>query len=252
MDSKTLVTTALTALFDTREPLALDRYWSPHYIQHSALAEDGLNGARALTKNLPDDFRYELVRTISEGDFVVTHGVYHGFGPQPMIAFDLWRVENGLIAEHWDALMPKTAKTASGHSEVDGPTHVLQPSKTQDNKALIERFLDTVVIAGRFELLPNFFSGDHYIQHNPLIRNQVSELFADFEMLSQQGRALVITKLHRVVAEGEFVFAQSAGTIGEKPAVFYDLWRVEEGKIAEHWDVFAEQPTSLPHSNGLF
>jgi predicted SnoaL-like aldol condensation-catalyzing enzyme len=252
VDNKTLVVTAITELFTTRDPSVLERYWSTDYIQHSTLIADGIEGARAATKSLPATFRYQLVRAFAEGDLVVTHGMYFGLGSKPLIAFDLWRTANGKIAEHWDALMPQAESTASGNSEIDGQTEVRQPAATQASKALIERFLDTVIIPGKFEGLPTFFDGDNYVQHNPLVRNGVSGLFKDFEALGRQGRALVITKRHRTVAEGEFVFTQSAGTIGTAPAAFYDLWRVENGKIAEHWDVFFEAPATMPHGNGLF
>jgi predicted SnoaL-like aldol condensation-catalyzing enzyme len=252
IDNKHLVITAITALFTDKDSSVLDRHWSAHYRQHSALVPDGIEGAKTLLQHLPSSFRYDLIRAFAEGEFVVTHGIYHGLGPKPLVAFDLWRTTDDRIAEHWDALMPLAEQTASGNSEFDGPSEVLEPTKTAQNKALIERFLETVVIPGQFERLPEFFNGDDYIQHNPLIRNQVSGLFKDFEELGKQGKALVITKRHRTVGEGEFVFTQSEGTIGGKPAGFYDLWRIENGKIAEHWDVFFEQPASLPHANGLF
>lgn len=72
MNTKDLVVTAVTQLFTTRDLRVLDRYWSSNYIQHSSLAPDGIDGARALTSNLPREFRYELVRAFAEGAFVVT------------------------------------------------------------------------------------------------------------------------------------------------------------------------------------
>ncbi len=48
------------------------------------------------------------------------------------------------------------------------------------------------------------------------------------------------------------MLTQSEGTAGGAPASFYDLWRVEDGLIAEHWDVITEIPESLPHENGVF
>ena len=60
------------------------------------------------------------------------------------------------------------------------------------------------------------------------------------------------TKRHRTVAEGEFLFTQSEGTFAGKPYAFYDLFRVDNGFIAEHWDVMVEQADALPHGNGLF
>ncbi len=124
--------------------------------------------------------------------------------------------------------------------------------ETGPNRVRIEHFLEQVVIPGRFDELPNFYDGDTLLQHNPLVRDGVQALLEDFQTPAEQGRSLVITKLHRTVAEGEFVFTQSEGLIGSRPAIFYDLWRLDGGKIAEHWDVYQEQPAELPHGNGLF
>lgn len=77
-------------------------------------------------------------------------------------------------------------------------------------------------------------------------------MFEDFAALQSQGRAFVMTRRHRTIAEGEFVLTQSEGMVASKPAVFYDLWRIQQGKIAEHWDVWFEVPATLPHRNGLF
>ena len=173
---------------------------------------------------------------------VVTHAIYHGFGPQPLVAFDLWRVMDGKIAEHWDALMPQAAQTASGHTQTDGPTAVRAPDTTAASKALIERFFATVVLAGDFGRLAEFFDGDAYIQHNPLVRDGVSGALADLGRLYSAGQGLAITRHHRTVAEGEFVLTQSEGVAAGQPAAFYDLWRVTDGKIAEHWDVWGRDP----------
>lgn len=68
----------------------------------SSAAPDGPEGLRGLVGSLTDDVRHEVARVIAEGDLVAVHGVYYGFGPDPMVAFDLFRVADGKIVEHWD------------------------------------------------------------------------------------------------------------------------------------------------------
>lgn len=121
MDNKELVLTAAGELFGAKDPSAVDRWVAPDYRQHSALIGDGPEALRGLVANLPEGFRYELARVIADGDLVALHGVYHGFGPEPLVAFDLFRVADGKLAEHWDALTPVVAETASGRSQTDGP-----------------------------------------------------------------------------------------------------------------------------------
>jgi predicted SnoaL-like aldol condensation-catalyzing enzyme len=89
-------------------------------------------------------FRPEPARLLSEDDLVVTHGLYHGFGPEPMAGFDVWRVANGMIVEHWDALRAWVSANPSGHSMTDGPTEVTEPAKTAkfrvENDRLVEHW----------------------------------------------------------------------------------------------------------------
>src|ERR1041384_6871803 len=120
MDNKELVLKATGELFGDKDPSAVDRWVAPHYRQHSSLVADGPEALRGLASPLPEGFRYELARVIADGDLVALHGVYHGFGPEPLVAFDLFRVEDGKLAEHWDGLTPVVTETASGRSQTDG------------------------------------------------------------------------------------------------------------------------------------
>jgi predicted SnoaL-like aldol condensation-catalyzing enzyme len=252
MDPKTLVVTAISELFGARDLTAIDRWFSPDYIQHSALAGPGIDGLRTLAAALPEGFSYEPARVLSEGDLVVLHGTYRGFGPEPLAAFDLFRVADGRVVEHWDALTPVVTPTASGHTQTDGPTTITEPHTTAANKALIERFVRTILVDGDMSQLATFFDGDAYIQHNPQIPDFVSGLGTALGELAAQGITMHYTKRYRTVAEGEFVFTQSEGTFGGQPYAFYDLFRVDHGFVAEHWDVMVEQPAHVPHDNGLF
>jgi predicted SnoaL-like aldol condensation-catalyzing enzyme len=250
--NKDLVVEATTKLFGDRDLSVLDTHWSTNYIQHSTAAGPGVDGLRTLASSLPDGFRYEVVRVVGEGDLVVTHGLYHGFGPDPTVAFDLWRIEDGRIAEHWDAMQPFVAVTASGRSMTDGPTEVTEPDKTAANKELVGRFVDAILVHGDLRQLTGFFDGDAYAQHHPLIPDNVSGLTAAFEGLAEQGVTMCYEHVHRTVADGEFVFVQSEGIFGGAKTAFYDLFRVANGNLAEHWDVVFTIPETLPHDNGVF
>ncbi|MCI0687839.1 MAG: nuclear transport factor 2 family protein, partial [Sporichthyaceae bacterium] len=103
--AKEQVRTALAELFGKRDPAAVDAYVADGYRQHSAMAADGPQALEDLIGGLSPDFRYEGARMIADGDLVACHGVYHGFGPAPLVAFDVFRVDaDGKLAEHWDAL----------------------------------------------------------------------------------------------------------------------------------------------------
>ena len=251
MSAKDVVIAATTKLFGEQDLTAIEVYFGSTYTQHSTLAADGLDGLRALAGNLPEGLRYEPVRAIAEGDLVVTHGIYHGFGPDPLVGYDVWRVTDGKIVEHWDALAPVVAQTASGRSQTDGPTEPSDLDKTTANKALVAEWVAKVLVGADYSVLTDYVSTEGYAQHNPEAADGLDGFGAAAAQWAQDGKPLVYTAVHQVIAEGDFVFTRSEGTFGG-PAIYSDLWRVADSKIVEHWDVVAAIPAELPHTNGVF
>ncbi|MFD7256776.1 nuclear transport factor 2 family protein [Streptomyces sp. NPDC059874] len=252
MSSKDIVTEAAEELFGRRDPSAVDRWVSADYRQHSSLAADGPEALRRLVTGLPEGFRYEGARVIADGDLVALHGTYHGFGPQPLVAFDLFRVDaDGKLAEHWDALTPVVSDTASGRSQTDGPVEVSDRDRTEANRELVVEFAEKVLKGADYSVLTDYISGETYLQHNPEAADGLDGFGAAAAVWAGQGKNLVYKTIHRVVAEGDFVLLQSEGEFGV-PVAYWDLFRVADGKIVEHWDVVAPVPDELPHANGLF
>ncbi|PYK77319.1 MAG: hypothetical protein DMF27_07125 [Verrucomicrobia bacterium] len=112
--NKALVLEAFDALFNKRDYAAAEKYWSPNYIQHSAHIEPGRDGLFNLIRSTPDTLRYEHQLIVAEGDYVIVHGRFTGYGrPVAWIAADIVRVENGRLAEHWDVLQDEATKAQS-------------------------------------------------------------------------------------------------------------------------------------------
>lgn len=137
---------------------------------------------------------------------------------------------------------------------VDGPTESSDLGKTEENKVLVQGFVDDILVNGRMEKLADYFDADNYIQHNPHIANGLSGLGAALEAMAANGVTMQYDSIHKVLGEGNFVLVVSEGAFAGAPTAFYDLFRVENGKIAEHWDVME---TILPRSewkndNGKF
>ncbi|MEU0565986.1 nuclear transport factor 2 family protein [Nonomuraea sp. NPDC005983] len=250
-DAKITVLHAAGQLFGDKDPSAVDRWAAPGYIQHSALAADGPEALRQLVAGLPDDFRYEGVRVIADGDLVALHGVYHGFGREPLVAFDIFRVEDGRLAEHWDALTPVVATTVSGRSQTDGPAQITPSETTEASRELVTAFAEKVLVGADYAVLSDYISTVTYHQHNPEAGDGLDGFGAAAARWAGQGRNLVYKQIHKVIAEGEFVLVVAEGEFGV-PVAYYDLFRVADGKIVEHWDVIAPIPADLPHGNGLF
>ena len=112
--NKALVLDAFDTLFNKRDYVAAERYWSPNYIQHSAHIEPGREGLFNVIRNTPETLRYEHQLIVAEDDYVIVHGRFSGIGrPVAWIAADIVRIENGRLAEHWDVLQDEATKVES-------------------------------------------------------------------------------------------------------------------------------------------
>ena len=223
------------------------------YIQHNLGAADGLAGLGALLQALPPgSAKVNTVRSFQDGDFVFTHTEYNFFGPK--IGFDIFRLEDDKIVEHWDNLQETAKPNPSEHTMVDGVTTSKDPDKTEVNKTLVVNFVDDILVNGKLDKLEDYFDGDNYIQHNPLIPDQLSGLGKALGEWAKQGITIKYDKIHKVLGEGNFVLVVSEGHLAGKHNSFYDLFRVENGKIAEHWDTIEEIPAkeNWKNSNGKF
>ena len=112
--NKALVLEAFDSLFNKRDYEAAERYWSPGYIQHSAHISPGREGLFDLIKNIPPTLKYEAGVIVADGDFVIVHGRFSGFGqPVSWIAADILRIEDGILAEHWDVIQDEATQEQS-------------------------------------------------------------------------------------------------------------------------------------------
>ncbi len=256
MTPKELVMALFTAAFVEHDPQAAKDLLAPDYIQHNPSIP---TGADALLSVIPaieaSGMTVTTHRVIAEGDYVVLHNTFENadaFGAPTLVAFDVFRVEDGLVAEHWDNLQAPPETTASGRSMTDGPVELADHGKTAENKQLVVGFVRDVLAGNAPEKVTDYMDPAVYRQHNPNIADGLDGLMAAVEAFAAQG--MVITKFEPqiVVAEGNFVFVASDAVMGGEPWAFFDLWHVENGKIVEHWDVVSPIPSEMAHDNGKF
>ena len=209
-----------------------------HYIQHNlayGTGRDAFVGSVAYLASAPVRTTVNNIRAFEDGAYVFLQTVYNFAGAGEQVAFDISRFdEDGEIAEHWDNLAALAGANPSGHTQIDGAMELTDLDKTEENRELVKAFLYDVMQGNNADKTPDYFDGDAYIQHNTGIADGVSGLG---EALAEQGIDMVYDEVHMVLAQGNFVLAVSEGTFGGAPTAYYDLWRVENGKIAEHWDV---------------
>ena len=243
-------------IFRNRDSTVIDRFFSDQFVQHDPNIADGLSGLRAFVAEVAHSPTTDVTiyRTVVDGDIVVLHSKYEGWPgfSGPVIAFDLFRFKGGKIVEHWGGQTPETDPNPSGHTQVDGPTAVTDPERTEANRALVRSFKQVVTVQLRFDRVGEFINGDHYIQHASKVGDGVARMKARVAQMEKSGGAPVLLP-RRYIAEGNFVLCLVEART-EPPTANYDLFRVENGKIAEHWDVLSIIPPEnrWKNTNGPF
>jgi predicted SnoaL-like aldol condensation-catalyzing enzyme len=224
------------------------------YKQHNPNVATGLQAILGLHDQMPMDKVYtNVVRKFQDGDYGFVHVDYFLF--EPTVAFDIHRFENGISVEHWDNLQTNPKKlNKSGRTMTDGKTKAKDHHKTEVNKALVKGFVQNVLINGQIELVSNYFRGDELIQHNPHIGDGVQEFLDMLNQWQEDGQPQIYHKIHKVLGEGNFVLVLSEGSFKREQVAFYDLYRVEDDKIVEHWDVveIIPEPGKRKNDNGKF
>lgn len=226
---------ALLKGIETGDPASVAVVNPRKYIQHNPQTHEGGEGLAALFKRLSKTSpRVKIVRIFSDGDFVFGHTEYDFSTSR--VGFEVFRFEGEQVVEHWDNIQSREGPNASGHSMVDGSTEVHDLDKTEDNRALVEEFLQTVLIGEQIDQLERFIS-DRYTEHNSRLSDGLPELQTALTMRGVNSESFIrYEKLHRVLAEGNFVLSVCEGHREGIHTSFYDLFRIKSSKIVEHWD----------------
>ena len=230
-----IVWDGLDAILKDKSESGIDANFAVDFIQHNPWAGDTIVHLKEM---LQMDFGYEPKRWVSDGDVMAYHGYYtapNPLGELPLLCTDVWRIEDGKIQEHWDALRPVTneqlqnaiAGAGNGEKEVSDETR-------KNNKATVKRFLDHVLNRGRLSEVDNLVSSD-YVYHNENDGTLTGkEVLKDFITDKMGGKMLHDNKL--LLTSGDLAMAHSH-YFGDNERVVFDWFRLEDGKIAEHWSV---------------
>ncbi len=240
---------ALLNSFNTGDKTPIAYINPSKYIQHNLDVGDGLAGFGEVMANAPEGgFKANVIRAFEDGDFVFTHTEYDFFGPK--VGFDVFRFEDGLIVEHWDNLSQITPPNPSGRTQLDGATDITDKEKTESNKTLVRSFISDILMDGKVDMLSSYINPNKYLQHNSAIADGLDGLGAALQYFAENGLVMEYHKVHQVLGEGNFVLSLSEGKFGTGDHVaFYDLFRIEEGLIVEHWDVVQPIPAEADRKN---
>lgn len=245
---------ALLNSFNTGDQTPISYINPEKYIQHNLDVGDGLAGFGEVMQHAPEGgFKANVIRAFQDGDYVFTHTEYDFFGPKA--GFDVFRFENGLIVEHWDNLLEVQPPNPSGRTQFDGATTVTDLDKTEANKNTVKEFIEKVLLNHEMDKLTTYINTTNYQQHNPAVADGLDGFGAAMKYFAENGLVMEYTKLHKILGQGNFVLSMSEGKFGQGDhTAYYDLFRLEDGQIVEHWDVISSIPTkeNWKNTNGKF
>ena len=239
----------MSAIRDGDARAALDRTTGARYTQHSTGVKDGKEGFLEffepfLERNPVRDMK--IVRCLQDGPYVFVH-CYQNLnnGEAQWVTMDFFDSdEDGKIVEHWDCIEAFTASNPSGRSSVDGPVEITDLELTTGNKAHVQEFIQTCLVNGEADKAAEFVNG--YIQHHAHLGDGIDGLVG---LVNSKDIALKYLETPLVVAEGNFVATLSRVRFNGNELCVADLFRLEGGKIVEHWDVIEPVPPQAEWAN---
>lgn len=252
----------LLALGVNHDADKIRQYSNVDLIQHNSKVPNGvepmISGLIPAFKN--NNTNVQIVRRIVESNYVAFHNIWnnaYAFGSPKLVTFDVYRVDEktNRVAEHWDSIGPFVNVTESGRTQTDGPTEpdANDLPKTEENKKIVNSLLEDVLMGKNPSKVDDYISNTTYYQHNPNVKDGLESIKAVTAALVAKNEMFVYTKIHKLIGQGNFVLSISEGQWMGKTYSFYDLWRVQDKKIVEHWDVIQEVPTvSTANNNGMF
>ena len=249
--NRTAVERFMDVGFTKFDPVATRPLLTDTYCQHNPMIPHGPEPLLQLLPVLKENaVKITNHRLIADENYVVTHNlsenVQNIVGHEAVVTFDIWRMDDGKLAEHWDNVQARANTNPSGRTQVDGVNIITDIDKTQLNKKLAIEFVNNVLIAENFDQAKNYVAAD-LIQHNTETGDGQESYIA-----SLKNGWVKFEKLHMSVAEGNFVFTMLEGTRDGKPTAFHELFRLDDGKIVERWDISEEIPAEWPEDMQKF
>lgn len=237
----------LEGIRDGHARAAVEKYTGDRYTQHSTGVADGVEGFVAFFEPFIErnpDRHIELVRGLEDGRYVFVHAYQElNGGEAKWVTMDLFDTdENDRIIEHWDVIAAWSDETVSGHTQIDGPGEIQDLHLTDSNKALVRDFVEVVLKNGDASRITDFVSTETYIQHNPLVGDGLDGLGAFLTELADSGSFMRYEEIVHLVGSGNFVATLSRVNIGGQEMAVFDLFRVQDGLIVEHWDAMEPVP----------
>lgn len=217
---------------------AVKKHSGNRYTQHSTGVKDGTQGFMEFFKGFlerTNDRDIRIIRAIEDGSLVFVQ-VYQDIdhGTARWVTADMFDTDgNDKLIEHWDviAAYKGTQETVSGHDVILGDFELKDLDKTEENKALVRSFLVDVYQNGNYDALDKYISTEEYIQHNPNLTDGINAMK---QFLATQD--FTYDFIFKVIGQGDHVVSYGKSMLNGQEYAVFDIYRIENGKIVEHWD----------------
>lgn len=246
-----IVRDGMAAILESKSETEVEALFAETFIQHNPWAKDGIEHVKQM---LAFDFGYKPARWVVQDDVVAYLGYYtapNPLGDLPLYCTDMWRVADGKIVEHWDALLPlpETELSNALAGEGDGESFSCEDTRAR-NTETVSKFLDLVLNRGELDQMGNLVSSE-YVYHDPTDGERRGHAAMHGTISGAGGRMIHDNK--RLLASGDIVMSHGH-FFGEPDQVIFDWFRLDqENKIAEHWSIaqpilpLAEAENPHPH-----
>lgn len=231
----------LEGIRDGHARRAVEQYTGDRYTQHSTGVRDGVEGfveffEPFIERNPVREI--DIVRAFVDGRFVFVQADQNlNDGESRWVTTDLFDTDgNGKIIEHWDVIHARGGTNPGGHNQVDGATEITDLHLTEINKEIVRRLLTEAFCEVPTAPLSDFISSETYINHNPDAPDGLEALQAMDASSRERGEALFYREVHRIVGQGNFVVSFAHQVWNGIDYAAFDIFRLENGLIVEHWD----------------
>jgi predicted SnoaL-like aldol condensation-catalyzing enzyme len=256
--NKRLVYDMWRTLVEARDVEAAKQYIDKNYIEHNPIADTGLAGVLAYFSSLgepleiSDRIQLPLVTIVAERDLVALVFVDEQENPNvegetyTTTRFDMYRVKDGMIIEHWaHGTLPSGMTQHKYVPTEENPDH--ESSLANDdpqlaaNKRLVYDMWRTLLDAKQVEEAPRFLAKD-YIQHNPMANTGLEGFMTSFRRFAQSKPVQEkVAHFIDIITEGDWVILATLREYKDAngdpyTTAWFDMWVVEDGLLAEHWD----------------
>ena len=218
------------------------KYMNPEkYIQHNLWAADWVEAFKNTIAFFKDKgVGVSILREFEDWNFVILHSNYN-YGDFETSTFDVFHFENGLATEHWDNTQAITENTLNWSSMITWGNELIDEAKTAENKALVEKFTNDVLKDKKTEDIEKYFSSK-FIQHDPATAAWTAGIKKALEKINYE-------KIHKILWQWNFVLVMSEAKIWWESSSIYDLYRLEDWKIIEHWATTEKIPPKTEWKN---